>query len=270
MSTRIWTVDAFTDRPFAGNPAGVCLLESSRPDTWLQSVAAEMNLAETAFLLRRGPTEESGYHLRWFTPSVEVALCGHATLASAHFLWESGAHASPAIEFHTRSGVLRAEREGDAIRLDFPALRVDPSEPPAGMLGALGLATASFVGLSAPNYLVETDSAATVAAARPDFQRLLETTRPHQGVILTARADGAGIDFVSRYFAPAVGIDEDPATGSSHCSLAPYWSARLGKTEMAARQLSARGGALRVRLVGDRVHLIGRAVTMLRGEFQID
>ena len=262
--TRIAQVDAFTSQPFRGNPAGVCLLEGERDAAWMQSVAAEMNLAETAFLRPRGGGE---YDLRWFTPAVEVDLCGHATLASAHELWESGMLSpdKPA-RFHTKSGLLTAVRRGDWIELDFPATPEKKVNPPPGLLEALGT-EARYVGRSIFDYLVELESEDAVARLKPDFGRLAKISA--RGVIATARSASADFDFVSRFFAPASGIDEDPVTGSAHCCLAPFWSERLGKDNFAARQISARGGILRLRLTGDRVLLAGQAVTVFRAELAV-
>lgn len=257
--TRIYQVDAFTDRPFAGNPAAVCILSETRDDGWMQKVAREMNLSETAFLRK----QEDGFLLRWFTPAVEVDLCGHATLASAHILWETGSLApqEPA-RFHTRSGVLTAERKSGEIELDFPGSPDEPTTAPPELGQALGVIP-RYVGRSLYDYLVEVDSEDTVRTLRPDLSLLkrLET----RGVIVTAPADTSGIDFVSRFFAPAAGIDEDPVTGSAHCCLGPFWGRKLGKSEFVAYQASERGGILRVRLLGDRVLLCGKAVTVLRG-----
>jgi PhzF family phenazine biosynthesis protein len=254
-------VDAFTDVPFAGNPAAVCLLPESRDAAWMQHVALEMQLSETAFLVRRGPDE---FDLRWFTPAVEVDLCGHATLASAHALWESGAVAPDRmVRFHTRSGVLTAEKRDAWIELNFPATPPAPAPAPAGLAEAIG-AEPRYTGKSRFDYLIEVDSEAQVRALSPDFARL--RTLPVRGVIVTSPATTPGWDFVSRFFAPGSGIDEDPVTGSAHCCLTPFWSARLGTTEFVARQVSPRGGTLRVRLEGDRVRLAGQAVTVLRGE----
>ncbi len=253
-------VDAFTSEPFGGNPAAVCLLPSARDERWMQRVAAEMNLSETAFLVRR----PDGFDLRWFTPVIEVALCGHATLASAHALWENGDVPRGEIaRFHTKSGVLTAEQQGDWIELNFPATDAPPAEPPAGMIVALGV-TPLFVGKSKFDYLVEVESEDEVKNARPDFPAL--RALPVRGIMITSRASTAGLDFVSRFFAPGSGIDEDPVTGSAHCCLTPYWSRKLGRSELVARQLSARGGTLRLRADGDRVRLQGQAVTVLRGE----
>lgn len=253
-------VDAFTSEPFKGNPAAVCVLEEERDAAWMQRVASEMNLAETAYLRPR----DDGFALRWFTPTVEVDLCGHATLASAHVLWESGrlAHGQPA-RFHTKSGLLTAVRKGDWIELDFPSTPEEAVEAPPGLVEALG-ASPRYVGKSRFDYLVEFDSEESVARLRPDFRALGAISA--RGLIATARSAHPGFDFVSRFFAPASGIDEDPVTGSSHCCLAPFWSRRLGRDNFLARQISARGGVLRVRLDGDRVRLGGQAVTVLRGE----
>jgi PhzF family phenazine biosynthesis protein len=264
-------VDAFTDVPFRGNPAAVCLLDAPRDAAWLQAVASEMNLAETAFLWPEG----GALRLRWFTPAVEVPLCGHATLASAHVLYETGrAPASGAIGFDTLSGRLTAEREdGGWIRLDFPALppRAEPCAPPPGLLAALGLAPGAATvhevprpsASDGPSWLVVLPSAGALRDVTPDF-RALKAVAGHAAIV-TAPGDGAH-DFVSRFFAPKAGVDEDPVTGSAHCSLAPYWSARLGRSELTGLQVSARTGVVRVRHLGARVHLLGRAVTVLRGE----
>jgi len=258
---RLLQIDAFTAEPFRGNPAAVCFLDRERDDAWMGNVAAEMNLSETAFLLPR----EDGWSLRWFTPVAEVKLCGHATLASAHALWQEGAlAASDTARFHTLSGVLTASRDGDFIELDFPAKTEEEIAPPAGLLDALGTAHPRYVGRNEFDYLVELASEGEVRALHPDFAVLRQL--PVRGVIVTSRASTDGFDFVSRFFAPAVGVDEDPVTGSAHCCLTPYWAARLGKSELRAWQASARGGALRVRLAGDRVKLAGHAVTVLRGE----
>lgn len=261
MPTPLFHVDAFTDGPFSGNPAAVCLLESARPERWMQAVAAQMNLSETAFLVPR----DGGWELRWFTPQAEVALCGHATLASAHVLWQRGDLASGAeARFNTRSGLLVAQRRGALIELDFPAKPAGPCEPPAGLAQALGCELL-HVGRNAFDFLVEVESADVVSQLRPNLVELEQL--PVRGVIVTARAAaGTGFDFVSRFFAPAVGVPEDPVTGSAHCCLAPFWSERLRKDAMKGRQLSERGGVVHVRNAGDRVMLGGEAVTVLRGE----
>jgi PhzF family phenazine biosynthesis protein len=260
MALPIVQIDAFASTPFEGNPAAVCVLPAPRDAAWMQNVAREMNLAETAFLVRR----DSGFDLRWFTPAVEVDLCGHATLASAHALWEGG-HLPPTetASFHTKSGVLTARKLDDWIELNFPATPAVPAEPPDALTAALGV-TPRFVGKSRFDYLVAVESEAAVRGVRPDFARLREL--PVRGVIVTSAASTPGLDFVSRFFAPGAGIDEDPVTGSAHCCLTPFWSARLGKTSLVARQVSARGGTIRVMLDGDRVRLAGQAITVLRGE----
>ena len=260
MPIRIVQVDAFTSEPFAGNPAAVCVLKQAAADRWMQDVAREMNLSETAFLVPAG----DGFHLRWFTPAVEVALCGHATVASAHVLWEDG-HLTPGAQarFHTRSGLLTADRRGEWIELDFPAKPEEAADPPAELLSALG-AKAVHVGRNQFDYIVEVESEAVLRALSPDHSMLRRL--PVRGVIVTARASSSGFDFVSRFFAPGAGVDEDPVTGSAHCCLGPYWAARLGKSEFMAYQASARGGVVRVRVAGDRVLLGGQAVTVLRGE----
>jgi PhzF family phenazine biosynthesis protein len=240
-------------------------LERAADDGWLRQVAAEMNLSETAFLVPRADRVGDGYDLRWFTPAVEIDLCGHATLASAHALWQRGdLPGSATARFHTRSGLLTAVRQNDWIELDFPATLVHATEAPAGLLDALGVVDADYIGRSKFDYLVEVDSEATIAGLKPDHTRL--RTLPVRGVIVTSRATTNGWDFVSRFFAPGSGIDEDPVTGSAHCALTPYWSQKLGRTSFTARQMSSRGGTLKVELAGDRVKLRGQAVTVLRGE----
>ena len=257
MAQHIYQVDAFTKTPFAGNPAAVCVLREPVSERWMQNVAREMNLSETAFLVGR----EDGYCLRWFTPAVEVDLCGHATLASAHVLWEMGdARPEETIRFHTKSGLLAAKRDGDWIELDFPATPVSPCDPPPTLLDALSVSP-EFVGKSKFDYLVELTTEAEVRAVVPDLGALARLDA--RGVIVTSQSDSHECDFVSRFFAPAAGVDEDPVTGSTHCALGPYWQPRLGKAELAARQLSARGGELRVRVDGDRVRIAGQAVTVL-------
>jgi PhzF family phenazine biosynthesis protein len=258
MPIRIVQVDAFTNRPFAGNPAAVCVLSEPKPDQWLRDVAREMNLSETAFLTPR----DGEFHLRWLTPAVEVDLCGHATVASAHVLWEDG-HLPEGRQarFHTRSGLLTADRRGDWIELNFPAKIADPAAPPAELLRSLGIETAAFVGKNAFDYLVEVDSEETVRALSPDHSTLRKI--PVRGVIVTARSRDAQFDFVSRFFAPGAGVDEDPVTGSAHTALGPYWAQKLGKTNLTAYQASARGGVVRVTLQGDRVLLGGQAVTVM-------
>jgi PhzF family phenazine biosynthesis protein len=260
MSLPFVRIDAFTTEAFAGNPAAVCVLPDDRDAAWMQLVAREMNAGATAFLRKR----EDGYNLRWFAPSAELQLCGHGTLASAHALWEGG-HLMPssAARFHTPDGLLTAVRRGDWIELDFPATPDQPAEPPAGLAQALG-ATPKYVGRSRLDYIVEFESDDIVRNLRPDVARLASI--PSRGFIVTSRAASPHADFVSRFFAPSVGISEDPVTGSAHCTLGPFWSARLGKNDLVGHQVSDRGGIVRVSAAADRVRLSGQAVTVLRGE----
>jgi PhzF family phenazine biosynthesis protein len=259
-SVPLYIADAFTSQPFAGNPAAVCLLKEPAEEEWMQRVAAEMNLSETAFL---HPVDD-GYGLRWFTPTTEVDLCGHATLASSHVLAERGELPEGVqMQFHTRSGLLTARRSHGLIQIDFPADPDTEAEPDADLLPALG-AQARYVGQAHVGYLVELESEAEVRSLRPDFARLAKVPTP--GVVVTSVADSDNYDFVSRFFGPALGIDEDPVTGAAHCCLACFWSRRLNKTSFRAFQASARGGELRVTLTGDRVVLAGHAVTTVRGE----
>jgi PhzF family phenazine biosynthesis protein len=257
----LFQVDAFASGPFTGNPAAVCLLDAPGDAAWMQAVAAEMNLSETAFV--HALDREAGrFGLRWFTPTVEVDLCGHATLASAHVLWETRRLATEvAARFETRSGVLTATRAGDDVALDFPADPVVPAEPERGLLGAIGLGDA-IASTGRIGWVLEVADACAVRDAHPDFARLAA----FDIAVLTARADDAAYDFVSRCFGPKFGIDEDPVTGSAHCALGPYWAGRLGKTELTGYQASARGGVVRVTVDGDRTVLGGRAVTVTRGE----
>ncbi|HTR20449.1 MAG TPA: PhzF family phenazine biosynthesis protein [Gemmatimonadales bacterium] len=263
MGQRIVQVDAFTNRPYAGNPAAVCVLPRGHAadPAWMQALAREMNLSETAFVTPAG----DAFQLRWFTPTVEVDLCGHATLASAHVLWEDGIlPADRQARFDTLSGRLTADRRDGWIEMDFPAVPTTPTTPPSDLLEALGV-RAEYVGKNRMDYFVAVASEDQVRTIQPDHTRLRRL--PVRGVIVTAPASPGGeFDFVSRFFAPGSGVDEDPATGSAHCALAPYWGARLGKTAMTGFQASPRGGIVRVRLAGDRVILGGQAVTVLRGE----
>ncbi|MFI6325777.1 PhzF family phenazine biosynthesis protein [Nonomuraea sp. NPDC050556] len=252
----LFTVDAFTDSAFKGNPAAVCLLESAAPAEWMQSVAAEMNLSETAFLLVDT--------LRWFTPKVEVTLCGHATLATAHVLYSTGA-AAGAIEFSTASGILTVNQTPDGmITMDFPAKEVTPATVPSGLEKALGVTPVS-VSRSQLDLVVEVESEEVVRSLTPDIAALEAVDA--RGVIVTAL--GTSTDFVSRFFAPRVGVVEDPVTGSAHCALSPFWSARLGRTSLVGAQLSPRGGVVHTTLRGDRVDLAGRAVTITSGQLHI-
>lgn len=255
----LFQVDSFTSEPFRGNPAGVCVLERAVEDGFMQVLAREMNLSETAFLY---PISSGSYALRWFTPTLEVDLCGHATLASAHVLWETGREAPDArLGFQTRSGQLSAVQTATGIEMDFPEDAAMHCESPAGLADSLGLAPVA-VSKNSSDYLVEVSCEAEVREAKPNFSLLKEV--PCRGVMITSRSETPGFDFVSRFFAPQSGIDEDPVTGSAHCALAPYWGTRLGKTEMLGYQASARGGEVGVRWVGRRVILIGRAVTVFR------
>jgi predicted PhzF superfamily epimerase YddE/YHI9 len=262
MTQSVVVVDAFTDRPFAGNPAAVCVLPAAAEAPWMQLVAREMNLSETAFLVRQA----DGFGLRWFTPAVEVALCGHATLASAHVLWETGAlGGSEVARFNTASGLLTAARRGEWIELDMPAKPVAPAEPPPALGPALGAAPVYF-GTSQFDALAELETEQAVRDLKPDMALL--GSLPCRGLIVTARASTPGYDFVSRFFAPRVGVPEDPVTGSAHCCLGPFWKIRLGKDDFVAYQASLRGGVVKVGVRGDRVLLGGRAVTVWRGELQ--
>ncbi len=266
---KILTIDAFASRPFTGNPAAICFVETraddpaaQRPgDAFMQSLAVEMNLSETAFVRPLA----SGYELRWFTPASEVDLCGHATLAAAHALWTEGvAPPEEAIEFHTRSGLLTASRNAGQIELDFPAIpATQATEPVDALLQALGVANGT-VWQSQMDTMVVVDSERDVRRVAPDMQRLKEI--PTRGVALTSRSESGEFDFVSRFFAPVEGIPEDPVTGSAHCLMAPYWGNVLGKDKMRAFQASSRGGVVETTLAGDRVKLAGTAVTVVRGE----
>ncbi|MEW5722944.1 MAG: PhzF family phenazine biosynthesis protein [Thermodesulfobacteriota bacterium] len=258
---RIWQVDAFTDRPFSGNPAGVCVLKSPADVTWMQQMALEMNLSETAFL----HPEEDGYRLRWFTPASEVEMCGHATLASAHVLWAEGFLPRQAqARFFTLSGLLWASLGEDGlIELVFPQTPPRETTPPPGLVEALGI-NPIYTGRSRFDYLFEVTDEEIVRGLVPDFNRMAKCET--RGVMVTSRSSSNEFDFVSRFFAPAVGIDEDPVTGSAHCCLGPYWRDKLGREELHAYQASARGGRLRIRFGGDRVYLGGRAVTIFTAE----
>jgi PhzF family phenazine biosynthesis protein len=263
MPTPIHVVDAFADRPFAGNPAGVCPLAGPRPDAWMQNVAMEMNHAETAFAWPEGPH----WRLRWFTPLVEVDLCGHATLATAHLLWQSGRATGP-LHFETRSGRLTVTKSDAGIAMDFPALAVTAGPIPGIVVQSLGVVPTA-TGTTGMDLFVAVATEAEVRACRPDFSRLKAV--PTRGIIVTAPADaGQPYDFVSRFFAPVVGIDEDPVTGSAHCALGPYWAGLLGRTTVTGHQASRRGGTVRVEVRGERVTLIGTAVTVLVGELPFD
>jgi predicted PhzF superfamily epimerase YddE/YHI9 len=255
---KMWQIDAFTDRPFRGNPAAVCLLDEHRDVGWMQSVATEMNLSETAFVHR----DPEGFELRWFTPTTEVDLCGHATLAAAQALWEDGV-TDPELRFHTRSGRLTARREEDLIWLDFPTVpAVQVTEAKAAEVAAALGGTPHWVGRSRFDHIAAFADENQVRQLRPDLAEV--AALDGCGVIVTAPGGGEA-DFVSRYFVPSEGIDEDPVTGSAHCCLGPYWASHLGRTELLGYQASQRGGHVHVRLSGDRVLLGGNAVTVLRG-----
>ncbi len=265
MTFSLFQVDAFTAEPFSGNPAGVCLLDTARDERWMLGIAREMNLSETAFLLPQGEV----YRLRWFTPQVEVTLCGHATLASVHILWEQGLLSTEqTAQFETLSGRLSARRTASGwIVLDFPLREVVPADPPPGLLDALGLEQVRFSGRYREDYLIEIADEDSLRALSPDFARLKSI--PTRGVVVTARAQAGEYDFVSRFFAPAVGVNEDPVTGSAHCALAPYWAERLGKTTLLAYQASVRGGWLRVTPRNGRVLLEGQAVTIFEARLRV-
>jgi predicted PhzF superfamily epimerase YddE/YHI9 len=281
MPQSIAVVDAFTAEPYRGNPAGICVLHAPASDAWMQSVAIEMNHAETAFLVQRassnrGSSNEDGYDLRWFTPGGEVDLCGHATLASAHYLWESGVlNDKEQARFLTRSGLLTAERlviDGTPwIELDFPSEPVSPAPAPDGLAAMLG-ADPVFIGRNRMDYLVELKDESTVRSLKPDLKQIaiLSEAEGSRGIIVTAMGADGEADIVSRCFYPHLRIDEDPVTGSAHCALAPYWIERVAKQEIVAYQASARGGWLRLRVAANRVKLRGQAVTTLRGTLARD
>ncbi|MEM1125136.1 MAG: PhzF family phenazine biosynthesis protein [Bacteroidota bacterium] len=261
----IHQVDAFTDVPFRGNPAAVCIHPEPLPEDQMQRIALEMNLSETAFLT----PQAHGFGLRWFTPTTEVDLCGHATLASAHVLWTHG-YLSPTAtaRFSSRSGPLAATRGSDGwITLDFPAQPPEEQPAPEGLLHALGLEAVDFAGTNGTDWLVAVPTEHEVRAVHPNASTL--SAIGMRGVIVTAQAEGGDYDFVSRFFAPGAGVPEDPVTGSAHCCLAPYWQKRLGRDRLVGFQASARGGTVRVHPQGDRVHLSGQAVTVLRAELMV-
>jgi PhzF family phenazine biosynthesis protein len=256
------TVDAFTDRLFHGNPAAVCVVETFPDDELMQNIATEVNLSETAFVM---PRYDNHYEIRWFTPVTEVSLCGHATLAAAHVLWtEMEIAINDEIFFESKSGILRAKKGDGDITLDMPAQFTEPTSVPDGLVEALGVSPV-FVGKAHDDCLVELHTVEEVINLQPDLALLANVDC--RGIIVTADSDGGDYDFVSRFFAPRVGVPEDPVTGSAHCKLAPYWSERLGKNEFIAYQASKRGGRLTVRHEGERVHLTGNAVTAFSGRF---
>ena len=264
---RIFQVDAFTEEPFAGNPAGVCLLDDTKPDDWMLHVAREMNLSETAFVLRA----DGGYGLRWFTPTTEVSLCGHATLASAHILWEEKLTlGSETITFRTKSGDLLATKSGGSIELEFPSRRVEATKNYSELNVALEAApvfTGKYPDSKGDIYLLEFETETIIRTIVPDFKRLLATTA--RAVIVTSESSSANYDFVSRFFAPAVGIDEDPVTGSAHCYLMPYWGTKLRKKELVAYQASKRSRIIMCKWMEDRVRLGGKAVTIFKADLLV-
>jgi PhzF family phenazine biosynthesis protein len=264
MPLSLYQVDAFTDRLFGGNPAAVCPLEAWLPDALLQQIAAENNLAETAFYVKQG----DHYALRWFTPTVEVDLCGHATLAAAYVLYELEGYAGDALRFDTRSGRLTVVREGKRLSMDFPADTLAAAELSVAVREGLGNPQISETFRGTSDYLLVLSSKAELLALQPDFRRIAED-RSVRAVIVTAPADASEVDFVSRCFAPQSGIDEDPVTGSAHTTLVPYWAKRLGKDQLVAQQCSARGGILYCTHRGDRVDIAGEAVLYLRGEIRV-
>ncbi|MDZ7722973.1 MAG: PhzF family phenazine biosynthesis protein [candidate division KSB1 bacterium] len=260
MLMKIYQVDSFTTVPFRGNPAGVCLLQQPAEETWMRNVAAEMNLSETAFLVPRS----DGYDLRWFTPALEVDLCGHATLASAHILYEEQIVSRDIpIRFFTKSGELTVVPKVSGLEMDFPAEPVSEIQTAPVLLRALGV-TPVYSGQNRLDILLQLKSPQDVVDANPDFTALSEI--PIRGVMITAEALEPRYDFVSRYFAPAEGIDEDPVTGSAHCALGPFWAEKLQKKELTGYQVSKRGGQVGVKVEGNRVKLSGQAVTVFQGE----
>jgi PhzF family phenazine biosynthesis protein len=259
MKIPYYHIDAFTSRRFAGNPAGVCILEAWPPDEVMQKIAFENNLSETAFVIAR----KDHFDLRWFTPALEVDLCGHATLAAGFVLFEHLGYAGSVVRFESKSGLLTVERDGDRLALDFPARPPEPCPAPEALARGLGRVPVEV--RRARDYFAVFAAQEDVAALKPDQQALSELDC--LGIIVTA--PGESVDFVSRFFAPRAGIPEDPVTGSAHCSLIPYWAARLGKKQLTALQLSARGGELFCRDAGERVKIGGRAVTYMRGEIEV-
>ncbi|MEI6872843.1 MAG: PhzF family phenazine biosynthesis protein [Verrucomicrobiota bacterium] len=258
--TILHVIDAFTDTPFAGNPAAVCILERPADEGWMRRVAREMNLSETAFL----HPVPGGFSLRWFTPTVEVKLCGHATLASAFTLWETAVlQSDETARFSTLSGWITCRRQGEWIEMDFPAKVCEPCVEPLGLSEALGCAL-NYVGVNGMDYLVEVENETTLRGLKPNVTAI--ASLPVRGVIVTSRSDAAEFDFVSRFFAPAAGVNEDPVTGSAHCALGPYWKEKLGKSEFRAFQASARGGVVKMSVSAERVFLRGQAVRMSRVE----
>ncbi len=253
----IYQVDSFANEPFKGNPAGVCVLDGPKDDRWMQQVAAEMNVAETAFLY----PQEDGYSLRWFSPVAEVPLCGHATLASAHILWERGfLDPGKQARFHTRSGLLAADKRDGRIELDFPAEPAQAADCPDELKAGLGIEP-KYVGRNRMDYLIEAESEEAVKNLSPDFSLLAKVKT--RGIIVTSSS--STFDFISRSFFPAIGVNEDPVTGSAHCCLGPYWQSKLNRNVFQAYQASPRGGFLKVEVAGERVLISGQAITVLTG-----
>lgn len=259
MKYDIYQVDAFTSKPFGGNPAAVVPLDSWLPDETMQSIALENNLSETAFFVRG----EDGYDIRWFTPTFEIDLCGHATLGSAHVLFNELGVTDDVLRFHSKSGLLTVSREGDRMVLDFPSRPATPADAPAGLFAAIGQEPKEV--LRSRDYMLVYETEDEIRSIAPDFSAL-GRIRTH-AVIVTAPSETS--DFVSRFFVPEAGINEDPVTGSSHCTLIPYWAEKLGKTQMFARQLSSRGGEIWCELAGDRVKIAGQAALYLKGEIYV-
>jgi len=258
---KIYQVDAFTDRIFKGNPAGVCILPGPAEEQWMQDIAMEINLSETAFLYKQA----NGFNLRWFTPETEVDLCGHATLASAHILWETGIlQCESEAVFFTKSGILSARKKEDYILLDFPSEEDTQADAPEDLKKSLGVPF-TYCGRNRMDFIVEVDGEETVRALEPDIESLKRLDV--RGVIVTSLSSSPENDFVSRFFAPGAGIPEDPVTGSAHCCLGPYWKRILGKNELTAYQASKRGGILKLVVNGDRVYIGGKAVTVYCAEF---
>lgn len=256
---KIFQVDSFTNELFKGNPAAVCMFAEDESDQWMQSMAGEMNLSETAFLKQSA----AGYDLRWFTPTTEVDLCGHATLAAAHILWESGElDLNQEAKFFTRSGILKATKMGSWIQLDFPLEEDNEVKPPKELIDGLKVPF-TYVGKNRMDYIVEVESEAILRDLNPDKDTLCKLT--NRGVIVTCKSEDDKFDFVSRFFAPALGIDEDPVTGSAHCCLGPYWKRKSGQDQFIAYQASARGGMLKL-TVSDRVYISGQAKTVFSGK----
>jgi PhzF family phenazine biosynthesis protein len=260
---KIFKVDSFTDRAFAGNPAGVCILDTQKDDKWKQNIAREMNLSETAFLAKLA----DGFNLQWFTPITEVELCGHATLASAHILYERVyLKRNETARFYTKSGILTAGSKEGWIELNFPAIEVEDTSPTLELIDALGIQP-KYIGKAKFDYFIETESEDIVRAIKPNFSLLLRAKI--RGVIVTSRSSSKKYDFVSRFFAPTVGINEDPVTGSAHCSLGTYWQKKLKKDKLLAYQASERGGIIKVEVAGERVLISGKAVTIMEGELLV-